>query len=403
VLLPVVCAAVGTSRYFNFYMSKLVKGFFLNWHLALDTTITHYFAINLAQVGHFELAAAVSVGDSLLKLALALPGSIAASWTRPSVRVDWCVLFRATLVASWLTAISLLATSGPGVVVAAAFIIFKGIAIIDNALSADFQFFAKDALELDLSQTTSIQNIIARAPLAAAPAFALYLTENKFSVWHLAPMTVIFLCIGISTLRSIKNIAPSQEISKPSLRQGYRYAFNFKSIINSNLMRWGIDLSTNREFCLCGRHIPTDHKSKANGKCCVKWPKRAVLLILYLSDCRARCRRQSHSGKKAGFWRCRGRTERRCVRHWPRNRQSLCRMAAQGLWQRGNFAHRRDAARCDGHFIVYARAVAADRFACLLGLLGRSSWRRRAIQYSRPRCEGADVKGNSAGISGNLQ
>jgi hypothetical protein len=114
----------------------------------------------------------------------------------------------------------LLATSGPGVVVAAAFIIFKGIAINDNALSADFQFFAKDALGLDLSQTTSIQNIIARASLAAAPAFALYLTENKFSVWHLAPMTVIFLCIGISTLRSIKNIAPSKEIYKPSLRQG---------------------------------------------------------------------------------------------------------------------------------------------------------------------------------------
>jgi hypothetical protein len=105
---------------------------------------------------------------------------------------------------------------------------------------------------LDLSQNSSIQNIIARAALAVSPAFALSLTNRKLTVLYFLPALVMLSCIGLSALRSIGKVTPPLEKAGHfPFDKGYR-AMSFRSITSSGLMRWGFLYQLTVNFAFAG-------------------------------------------------------------------------------------------------------------------------------------------------------
>jgi hypothetical protein len=221
-------------------MWNLARAIPLYWHLALDTTITHVFTIYLAHGGHFALAAAVSTGDSLLKLVFAVPGSAMASRTRLPTRIAWCRWLRLTSVVAWLAAIFLLCNEGTGRVVIAALVTFKVALFLDGALSADFPFIAKQAFALDLSQSASIQNIISRGSLAVAPAFALSIVNRDVDIFYFVPVIAVLLGLSLFALQSVDKTVRASGTEEKSESDHLHAKWPFVSVMANGLMRWGL-------------------------------------------------------------------------------------------------------------------------------------------------------------------
>ncbi|PMS36955.1 hypothetical protein B0G57_1454 [Trinickia symbiotica] len=221
-------------------MWNVARGIPLYWHLALDTTIAHFFTIYLAHGGHFALAAAVSTGDSLLKLVFAVPGSAVAARAGLPTRVAWCRYLRPALAVAWLAAISLLHSEGSGLLVIAALIAFKLLLLVDGAFSADFPFIAQQAFALDLSQSASIQNIISRGSLALAPAFALSIVNRDLDIFYFVPVIVVLLSLSLLALQSVDETVLASGSAEKSESDDARCKRPFSSVMANRLMRWGL-------------------------------------------------------------------------------------------------------------------------------------------------------------------
>ncbi|PTB20673.1 hypothetical protein C9I57_12695 [Trinickia symbiotica] len=221
-------------------MWNLARGIPLYWHLALDTTITHFFTIYLAHGGHFALAAAVSTGDSLLKLVFAVAGSAVAARTGLPTRVAWCRYLRPALAVAWLAAISLLYSEGSDLLVITAVIAFKVVLLVDGAFSADFPFVAQQAFALDLTQSASIQNIIWRGSLAVAPAFALSIVNRDVDIFYFVPVIVVLLGLSLFALQSVDETVLESGSAERSESDDVRSKRLFSSVMRNRLMRWGL-------------------------------------------------------------------------------------------------------------------------------------------------------------------
>jgi hypothetical protein len=221
-------------------MLRTARGIFLNWHLVLDTTITHFLAIYFSHAQRFDLAAGIVVADSVLKLVFALPCATVATQLRLAARVSACTYLRPGLTLLWLCAFTLCNSNFDISIVVTAFALFKALLIVDVALSSDFGFLAKDAFGIDLSQNNSIQNIVSRASIAIAPVFALSILNQKLNLIYAICLTLICTGIGASVLKSIHRFNKNQELPIEGPNEKPTTTSNLFTIFNSNYMRWGM-------------------------------------------------------------------------------------------------------------------------------------------------------------------
>jgi hypothetical protein len=221
-------------------MKKIAQGLFLNWHLVLDTTITHFLAIYFARAQRFDLAAGVAITDSLLKLLFALPCASISTRLRVSARVNLCLFMRPTLTLIWLIGLSFGSIAATTSLIIAVFFVFKVLLIIDTAASADFIFLSKEHLEIDLSQSNSIQNIIARASVAVAPAFSLSILSHNLDIAYVISSTLIITTISAIVLKTAYRLNKLQEEFKKSTKTASFAGLNLSEICSNRYMRWGL-------------------------------------------------------------------------------------------------------------------------------------------------------------------
>lgn len=231
---------------------KVTRAIFLSSHLALDAIITQFFAISFAQAGHFDLAAAVVLADSLLKLVLALPCAAIARRFSIETRINFCSYMRPLLAALWIGAVTTISTEASNAFAIALFVHFKLLSVTESAMSSDFQFLVRDTLKINLTQINSIQNIISRASLAISPALALAI--NKFNHDFSWSIGLIFapIAIGSISLRFIKNRHAVNNESYPDHDQDHHNHTSTGKfhILKNRIMRWGLiyQLSVNFSF-----------------------------------------------------------------------------------------------------------------------------------------------------------
>ncbi|GLU34216.1 hypothetical protein WKR88_09250 [Trinickia caryophylli] len=229
-------------------MLKIATGTFLSLHLALDVVITQIFLIFFAMEGRYELAAAVPVADSLLKLTLALPGAAVASLCTQRQRLVLCSIIRPAATCIWIAAVESL-TRGQFHIAISLFLTFKLAAIIDGTMSSDLQFLARDAFGIDLTQQASIQNIIARGSLAIAPAIALKLNQGHLSPDGALPLLAAFSVGSFYMLRA--RLAPQANNTLSARKQGdTTRLYSGIGVFRNKLMRWGLlyQLTVNFSF-----------------------------------------------------------------------------------------------------------------------------------------------------------
>lgn len=221
-------------------MSKLLQGTFLYWHLALDVLITQLFAIYFAGIHRFDLAAAVPITDSVLKLVLALPLAATSARLLPSARVSLCIFLRPALTALWIASFFFIDANVNTASLLAAFVAFKIFANIDLSLSSDFNFLAKDAHKIDLSQSNSIQNIIARGSITAATAFSLAVVHKNLDIAYTLCFALIATGIGTISLISIRRTSEAAKANIEHSVSLMSLPSNVASIIKDAHKRWGL-------------------------------------------------------------------------------------------------------------------------------------------------------------------
>lgn len=220
-------------------MPRLIRGIFLYWHFSLDVIITQFLAIYFASEHRFDLAAGIAITDSLLKVFFALPFAAISSRLSLFVRVTMCAYLRPALTAVWLIALFLHNARADTALLIFVFVTFKLLALIDTALSSDFNFAAKDVYAIDLSQSNSIQNIVSRGSIAIAPAFSLAIVNRYLNVIYALGLTLLATAAAVVTLRSIYRIkgrGKSVTHTSDTLRPFMSSIF---ALIENTHMRWG--------------------------------------------------------------------------------------------------------------------------------------------------------------------
>lgn len=220
-------------------MKNIVRATFLNWHLAFDTTITYFLAIYFAHIQRFDLAAGVAATDSMLKLILTMPCAALSTRLDLPARLHLCLFLRPMLALFWLLSFSLYSANVGITPTIIAFTLFKLISIIDAASSSDFSFLAKDSFGIDLSQNNSIQNIISRASVAVAPAFAIFIINNKLNIIYTIGATTAIATIGTITLSSITKTSKHRSCDPSTTTTESTPSPSFLDIFHNPHMRWG--------------------------------------------------------------------------------------------------------------------------------------------------------------------
>lgn len=229
-----------------------MRGIFLNWHLVLDTTITQFLAIYFAHIQRFDLAAAIAITDSVIKLIFTIPCATLSTRLDLLTRVNICAFQRPALAILWALGFLSFNTDTNIAIIIAIFVTFKILSIFDTTLSSDFVFLAKDSFGLDLSQSNSIQNIISRASLAIAPAFSLAILAHKLNIACVIGVTLVTIGISTTILKMVlrpqkdrqKGTGPTHNESPSMLR--------FSGIFGNDFMRWGLLYQTFVNFSFGG-------------------------------------------------------------------------------------------------------------------------------------------------------
>ncbi|MGN6319288.1 hypothetical protein [Trinickia sp.] len=221
-------------------MPKLLHGTLLYWHLALDSFIIQLFAIYFSSIHRFDLAAAVAIIDSALKILFTLPLAAASTRILSSTRVNLCIYLRPTLTAFWLVALLFIDASLSTTALLAIFVAFKILTNIDFALSSDFNFIAKDVHKIDFSQINSIQNIIARGSITLATAFSLGVIHRTIDIGYILFCALLATSISTISLISIKQPINQKESYISNKINPTSMTSSVVTIIKNTHMRWGL-------------------------------------------------------------------------------------------------------------------------------------------------------------------
>ncbi len=216
-------------------MTKILAAFGLYWHVILDLILTHLYVIAFLFAGYPAIAAFLMAVDALFKATLMVFLSRHIVPLSANTRGKLSVLFRFSLVGTWLLATIQLPFFKISLLTFSPFILFKLISTIDTSMSMNFIFSLQKKFNISISQSAAAMNILVRSGTAIAPAIALMLIRDPKIVWMIFGLV---LTIGIFSTLLLRNVFFTSK-APSSIKPKH---LSFTTLIKNPLMRWGLNL-----------------------------------------------------------------------------------------------------------------------------------------------------------------